>query len=157
MRMPVGARPMRLQAGDDAHGELALARQRANGGRDGAGGDAGDLAEQATAVETVRAQPLGDGEYDLPVRHRREQRGVQPLGPDGESLGMTTGAEIPALAREGEQILVRAGVAADAGEAVLEDAAGKELVGDLCDDGAPWAILAREALVVDRLQAIQMI
>jgi hypothetical protein len=83
--------------------------------------------------------------------------GVQPLRPVGESLGMTTWAEVPALTREREQVLVRAGIAADAGEAVLEDAAGTELVGALRDDGAPRAGLARAALVVDRLEPMQMI
>jgi hypothetical protein len=39
--------------------------------------------------------------------------------------------EVAALTRERDQILVRAGVTADAGEAVLEHAAGEELVGDL--------------------------
>jgi hypothetical protein len=39
--------------------------------------------------------------------------------------------EVAALTREREEILVRARVAADAGEAVLEHAAGEELVGDL--------------------------
>ena len=91
------------------------------------------------------------------MRHGREERGVLPLRPDFESLGMTIGAEVPALAGAREQILVRAGVAADAGEAVLQHAARKELVSDLCDDGAPWAILAREALVVDCLQAMQVV
>jgi len=52
---------------------------------------------------------------------------------------------------------VRARVAANAREPVVEHAAGEELVSDLRDDGAPWAILARKALVVDRLQAMQMI
>ena len=33
-------------------------------------------------------------------------------------------------------------VAADAGVAVLQHATGEERVSDLCDDGAPWAILA---------------
>ena len=47
VRMPVGARAVRLQAGDDAHRELALAGQRPDGRRDGVGGDAGDLTEQA--------------------------------------------------------------------------------------------------------------
>lgn len=40
---------------------------------------------------------------------------------------------------------------------MLEDAAGEELVGDLRDAGTPWAILAGKALVVDRLQAVQVI
>ncbi len=52
---------------------------------------------------------------------------------------------------------MRARVAADAREPVVEHAAGEELVGDLCDHGAPWAVLAREALVVDGLQAMPMI
>ena len=65
---------VRLQTGDDADRELALTRQRANGRGDGAGGDAGDLAEQTAAVETVGAQPRGDGQYHLPVRHGREPR-----------------------------------------------------------------------------------
>ena len=56
---PVGPRAMRFQAGHDAHGELALADQRTNGGGHGAVGDAGDLAEQASAVATVRAARLG--------------------------------------------------------------------------------------------------
>ena len=86
VRMPVRPGAVRLQAGDDPHGEVALAGQRANGGGDGAGGDAGDLAEQAAAVQTVGAEPLGDGEHDLPVRHRREQRGVEPPRPDGSRL-----------------------------------------------------------------------
>lgn len=42
-------------------------------------------------------------------------------------------------------------------EAVLEDAAGEELVCDLADDGAPRAVLARKAVVVHRLQAVELI
>ena len=53
MRMPIGARAMRLQTGDDADGGDAFTGQRANGGGDGRGGDAGDLAEQAAAAETA--------------------------------------------------------------------------------------------------------
>ena len=47
--------------------------------------------------------------------------------------------------------------AADAREPVLEHPAGEELVSDLCDDGPPGAVLAGEAVIVDRLQAMQMI
>jgi len=157
VRMPVGARAVRLQTGDDADRERALAGERANGGRDGAGSDAGDLAEQAAAIEAVRAQSLGDGEHHLPMRHRCEERGVEPLRPDRQPFGVAARAEIPAFAREREQVLVGTGVAADAGEAVLQHAAGKELVGDLRHDGAPRAVLARKALIVDRLQAVQVV
>ena len=55
---------------------------------------------------------------------------------------MTIGAEVPALAGARQQILVRARIAADAREPVVEHAAGEELVSDLRDDGAPQAVLA---------------
>jgi len=51
---------MRLQTGDDADRALALAAQRVDGRGDGAGGDAGDLAEEPTAIEARGAPPLGD-------------------------------------------------------------------------------------------------
>jgi hypothetical protein len=40
---------------------------------------------------------------------------------------------------------------------MVEHAAGEERVGDLRDDGAPRAVLTREAVVVDRLQSVQVI
>jgi hypothetical protein len=46
-------------------------------------------------------------------------------------------------------MLVRARVATDAREPVVEHAAGEELLGHLRDHGAPQAVLAPEALVVD--------
>lgn len=70
---------------------------------------------------------------------------------------MAAGAEVPPLAGEREQVFVRAGVTPDAREAVREDAAGEELVRDLADDGAPRAVVVREALVVHRLQAVELI
>jgi len=72
-------------------------------------------------------------------------------------LGVTARAAVSARAGEGQQILVRARIAADAGEPVLQHAAREERVSDLRDHGPPWAILAREAVVVDRLQAVQVI
>jgi len=52
---------------------------------------------------------------------------------------------------------VRTGVAADAGEAVLRHAACEDFVGHLPNDGTPRAILVGKALVVDRLQSVQVI
>ena len=49
------------------------------------------------------------------------------------------------------------GVAAGAREAVREDAAGEDLVGDVAHDVAVRAVVAREALVVDPVQAVEMI
>jgi len=52
---------------------------------------------------------------------------------------------------------VRTVVTANTREPVVEDTTGEELVGHLRDHGAPRAVLAREALVVDGLQAMQMV
>ena len=70
---------------------------------------------------------------------------------------MTARAEVPAFAGERQQVLVRTGVAADAREAVLEDPAREELVGNLSDDRTPRAVRAGEAVVVDGLPPMQMI
>ena len=59
VRMPVGPRAVRLHAGHDADRVVALARQRADGRGDGAGGDAGDLAEQASRYRQYARSRLG--------------------------------------------------------------------------------------------------
>jgi len=107
--------------------------------------------EQASTIQAIRVEPLRDREHHLPVRHRCEERGVEPLGPDREAFRVAAGTEVAILAGEREQVLVGTGITPDAREAVLEDAAGEELVRDLADDGAPRAVLARKALVVHRL------
>jgi hypothetical protein len=73
VRMPAGPRALRLHTGHNADREVALARRRLDRARDGAGGGAGDLAEQTAPIDTGGAEPLRDGEHHLPVRHRREQ------------------------------------------------------------------------------------
>jgi hypothetical protein len=40
---------------------------------------------------------------------------------------------------------------------VRKDAEGEELLGDPRDDGASRAVLAGEAVIADRLQAMQMV
>ncbi len=120
----------------------AGSRRRSRGG-DGAGSDASHLAEQAAPVQTLDAEPLGNGEHHLPVRHRRDERRVEPLRPDRQPLGVTAGAAVAALAREREQRLVHSRVAADAREPAVEHAAGEELVRGLRDLGPPRAVRAR--------------
>jgi hypothetical protein len=84
--------------------------------------------EPAAVLRTIGAQPLGDREHHLSVRHGRQERGVQPLRPDRESLGVAPRAEVPALAGEGPQVFGRTGVAAEAREVVCEDTAREEPV-----------------------------
>ena len=62
-------------------------------------------------------------------------------------LGVTTGAEVPALTGERQEILVGAGVAANPGEAVLQEAAGEELIHDLGDHRAPVATVSHQRFI----------
>jgi hypothetical protein len=68
VRMPVGAGALGLEAGDNADREIPLVGQGTNRRGDGARAHARDLAEQPTAIQTIRAEPLRDREDDLTVR-----------------------------------------------------------------------------------------
>lgn len=103
--------------------------------------NAGEVAEQATTIQAVRAQPLGDREHDLPVRDGGQERRVQPLLPEGQP----------------EEVLVRAAIAPDAGATVIEDATREELVGDLAHDRPPRPVRRRETLVVHHLEPVPVI
>ena len=59
-------------------------------------------------------------------------------------LGRTARTAVAARAREREQVVERARVAANPRTPVVEHAAGEELVSDLRDHGAPRAVRARE-------------
>ena len=157
MRMPVRAGTMGLDARHDADREPTLAGEGPHGGRHGPSGDARQVAQQRAPIETPRSQALGDGEHHLAVRHRCEERLLQPQRPEGQPLGMTARTEVAALAREGEEVLVGTRGAAHARKAVVEDAAGEELVGHVAHDGAPGAIRASETLVVDGLQRAEVV
>lgn len=64
---------------------------------------------------------------------------IEPLRPDREAFRVADGTEVPTLAGESKQVLMRAVGTANARESVLQDAAGEGLVRDLRDHGAPWA------------------
>jgi len=51
---------------------------------------------------------------------------IQPEAPAGEALGVAARAEVAGLAGEGQEVLMGAGVAADPGEAVLQEAASED-------------------------------
>jgi len=72
MRVPVGARAMGLHP---------RGRSR-RGGADG------------TGIPAIGPTPRGDGEDNVPVRHGRKERGVQPLCPDLQPLCVTDRADV---------------------------------------------------------------
>jgi len=63
----------------------------------------------------------------------------------------------PPVAGRFKDLSTRTGVPSAAHEAMLQHAAGEEPEGVLPYEGTPWAILAGEAVVVDRLQAVQLV
>ena len=71
------------------------------------------------------ANPLGEGEYPLADRERREDWIVQVGGDLDHAAGVAGRADAAALAGEGHQTLRGAVVAADAGEAVGQDPAAE--------------------------------
>ncbi len=81
------------------------------------------------------------------MRHRGQQGLVQPEAPPRQPFGVATGAEVARLAGEGEEVLVVAGIAADPGEAVLQETAIEKLVHDLGDHPAPVAEGRGKALI----------
>lgn len=86
-----------------------------------------------------------------------EERLFQPQCPEREAFGVAARTEVARLAREGEEILVRTRVTAHARGAVLEHAAGEELVGHLADDGAPVAVRGGESLLVRGVKRAEVV
>ena len=87
------------------------------------------------------------GEDVLPVRHRRENRFLDPLVVQERALLMAARAEVACLARKREQIVVSTGVAIDAGEAVMRFTLDKALDNPLpC--GAPQSLAASRSSLV---------
>ena len=81
---------------------------------------------------------------------------LQPQTPKRQTLRVATRAEVAALAREREQILVLARATAHAGEAVLENAAGEILLDHLTDDWPLVSVTVSKPLVVDCYRLVEL-
>jgi hypothetical protein len=87
----------------------------------------------------------------------REKDGLGEQGPEELDLLLVAGGAEPAsLTGEGEQVVLLAVIAADAGEAVFQVPAVQELVHHLGDDGPQVAVAGLVAFLVDRLKAVEM-
>ena len=90
--------------------------------------DPAQLSQPLTAPSEDGPQQPRHGEDLLPVRHERENVLIDPLAIQEHALMVATGSEIARLAGEGEQIVVHAGVAVDAREAVVRITAFEKAV-----------------------------
>jgi hypothetical protein len=89
---------------------------------------------QQVAVELKAfAQPLRDGDHDLPVGHLPHDLVPDKLPELLHFLLVATRAEVALLATEGDQVIMSAVIAVQTGEAAAEVAAGLEGVQRLAD------------------------
>ncbi len=86
-------------------------------------GGAGQCGQPAPGAPEVGPQPPGEGEDHVPVGHRLEDSPGDELPELDLPLLVAGGTEAAPLAGEGQEVLVFAGRAADAGEAPVQDAA----------------------------------
>ena len=86
------------------------------------------------------SQPLGDREDELPMRNRTADGLGDRLGGQQGALLMAAWTEAALLAGEGDEHLVAAVGATDAGEAEVQIAAAKESAGHVADDRTPRAV-----------------
>jgi hypothetical protein len=110
------------------------------------------VAQEPALEPEVDAQPLGNREHELPVRHLGADVLGHPTGLLQRPLLVARRAETSASAGIRDQKLLAALGAADAGEAVLEIAALEELAHDCPDDRPPEAIPLLVTLLVDCLE-----
>ena len=82
----------------------------------------------------------------MPVRDIGQQSLLEPDAPQSQAFGVATRAEVAALARERQEIFVLTGTAAHAGETVLHDPAGEELVDLVVDRAELFEVIVDEAI-----------
>lgn len=128
---------------DDARDALGQAERGALELGEAGVGDAAQFFDEPAMKPEIRAQHFGNGERQMPVRHRRENGLGQQRAEELHLLLVARRAEPPALARERQQILVLAVVAAHAGEPLGEIPAAHELLDHLRDDRAQEPVLMR--------------
>jgi hypothetical protein len=107
-------------------------------------GEPWELTEQTPVEAEEDAQSSGQGEDELAVGHRLAEVLGDVRSHDQGALLVTARAHTPPAAGEGDEHLMVAVGAADAGKALVEVTTGEELLDGLGDDGPPEA----EALLV---------
>jgi hypothetical protein len=110
-------------------------------------GAAAQRAKELPVIEKGPAKYFRDTEDPVTVGDGFDDLFEEPLAELDHALLVAGGAEVPALAREGQEIFMAASIATDPGEAVLEDAAVEEPVDDVSDIGAEKSVLAGKAFI----------
>lgn len=114
--MEVHQIPIGLDGDDDPGDGLRILAGRPEEGLQGVGGALASLPEEAAILLEVDAEPLGDRKDVLALGDRGQDLVGQPASELKHPLLMAGRAEVPAFARERQQILMAAGIAPDPGE-----------------------------------------
>ena len=110
-----------------------------------------------TGSEEISPEDFGYAEGEVAVRYGLEDLLTKPFTKFHHTFLMAGGAEVPAFAREGQEILVATIFAFNAGETIVEDAAIKIAVDHLLRISTEEAtldflvVLILPAIVLDRM------
>lgn len=121
---------------------------------EGLPGAPAETAKELSVIEKRPAEDLRDAEDPVAVGYGFNDLFEEPLAEFDHTLLMAGRAEVPALAGEGQEVLVAAGIAADSSEAVMEDATVKEPIDDVSRIRPKESVLAGKAFIVDLFQSL---
>ena len=105
-----------VDGGDGADAAVGEIKPGAEGIAEGAGGGLEEEVEEIAAFAEDAAEDARDGKNELPVGHFMADRGGNPGGKVADAALVAGGAEVAALAGEGEEVLVPAIRAAETGK-----------------------------------------
>jgi hypothetical protein len=116
-------------------------------------GAQGKFGEKPSPIPECQAQDLGECEDEMPVGDGADHLLPDEFGPQGGAFSGARRAESPLLAGEGNEIFVSAGVAPDARETALREAAPEESLYGFSAAGFLFALLTGYIclFVVERL------
>ena len=120
-------------------------------------GTAAQLGEEFSIIKKVTPEDFGQAEDEVAVGDGLEDFFTEPFAKFHDTLLMAGGAEVPAFAREGQEILVATVFAFNAGETIVEDAAIEVTANDHFDIRAKKTISFGKTVVVNLFKSLKMI
>lgn len=130
VRMEIEVIAKGLDGGDGGEPALGVVEPGAHPIAQGLQADAEEVVEEPAPLAEDAAEGLGHREDELTVRNVEAQVAGDPVAEGSDAALMTTWAEMPGLAGEGEELFVAAVGALEPGEAGGEIAAAVELADD---------------------------
>jgi hypothetical protein len=115
-----------VHGGDGTDATVGKVESSAEGVLKGGRSGVKQVGEEVASLTEDATQDSGDGEHDLPVRDIMADAGGDPAAGASDTALVAGGAEVAALAGEGEQFFVTTVRAVEAGETGGEVTAAEE-------------------------------